>query len=177
VSGAALRSLSDDPIRREVPGDRVSVFAVNSAAFGQEDEARLVDALRDGGFSRISLVAEIDGRLVGHILFSEMSVVGTDGTIAALALAPMAVVPEFQRHGIGSALVRRGLELCRELPHRAVIVLGHPHYYPRFGFSAAAAVRIEAPFSGEAFMALKLDTATDWELAGKAVYAPPFGIS
>lgn len=163
-------------IRMECSGDRDAVFAVNAQAFGQEDEARLVDALRDGGFARISLVAEIDGSVVGHILFSDMAVVGKSERIAALALAPLAVRPEFQRQGIGSALVRRGLELCREQTHRAVIVLGHPNYYPKFGFTAAAASRVEAPFSGDSFMALAFDATPGWELSGKAVYAPPFGI-
>lgn len=174
--GGTSRTESRPLIRPEIDSDRAAVFEVNSQAFGQSDEARLVEALRDGGFARISLVAEIDGRVAGHILFSDMAVVGKSERIAALALAPLAVRPEFQRQGIGSALVRRGLELCREQPHRAVIVLGHRDYYPKFGFTAAAASRVEAPFSGDSFMALKLDATPGWELAGKAVYTLPFGI-
>src|SRR5262245_33560783 len=143
-------------IREENERDREAIRRVNQLAFAQEEEARLVDALRAGGFSRLSLVAEKDGQVVGHILFSDLPIVAAAGTIPALALAPMAVLPEYQRQGIGSALVRQGLEVCRQRGHRVVIVVGHPHFYPRFGFSAARAAALESPFSGEAFMALEL---------------------
>src|SRR5205085_9996992 len=134
---------------------------VNRLAFGQDAEARLVDALRDGGHVRVSLVSEIDGQIVGHILFSDLPIITEDGTTSALALAPMAVLPDFQNEGIGSALVRRGLEVCKDQGHRIVIVLGHPHYYPRFGFSAKMAEHLDSPFSGrESFMALELVAGT-----------------
>src|SRR5438270_5207172 len=97
-------------IRPETASDHEVIRHVNRLAFGQDDEARLVDALREGGFVRVSLVAERAGRIVGHILFSDLPILTGDGTVAALALAPMTVLPEVQRRGIGSALVMRGLE-------------------------------------------------------------------
>ena len=117
-------------IRPEDFADHEAIRHVNRLAFGQDDEARLVDALRDGGFVRMSLVAERAGRVVGHILFSDLPIITGDGTVAALALAPMAVLPELQRQGIGSALVQMGLEACRQQGHRIVVVLGHAHFYP-----------------------------------------------
>lgn len=100
-------------IRPETAADVEAIRDVNRLAFGQDDEARLVDALRGGGFVRLSLVAEESGLVVGHILFSDLPIITDVGTVPALALAPMAVLPEFQRRGIGSALVRRGLDECR----------------------------------------------------------------
>src|SRR6476646_8630822 len=117
-------------IRPETSADHDAIRHVNRLAFGQGDEARLVDALRDGGYVRVSLVAEAESRVVGHVLFSDLPILTDDGTVAALALAPMAVLPEYQRRGIGSALVRRGLAACRDRGHRIVVVLGHPDFYP-----------------------------------------------
>jgi putative acetyltransferase len=97
--------------------------------------------------------------------------------VRTLALAPMAVQPHRQRHGIGSALVRAGLQRARERGWQAVIVLGHHDYYPRFGFSAALAQPLEAPFSGASFMALELDPGALQGSAGRVVYPPPFGIA
>ncbi len=105
----------------------------------------------------MSLVAEQEGRVVGHILFSDLPIITGDGTVPALALAPMAVLPEFQRQGIGSTLVTRGLEACRQQGHQVVVVLGHSHFYPRFGFSPKLAANLESPFSGgDSFMAVEL---------------------
>lgn len=160
--------------RFETPADNEAVRSVNRLAFGQEAEARLVDALRNGGFARLSLVAEEEGQVVGHVLFSDLPITAEGGTVAALALAPMAVLPELQHQGIGSALVRRGLDACRERGHRIVVVLGHPHFYRRFGFSSALAARLESPFSGEAFMALELVPGALAGVSGKVEYAPPF---
>lgn len=107
-------------IRDETPADNEAVRSVNRLAFDQEAEARLVDALRNGGFARLSLVAEEEGQVVGHVFFSDLPITAEGGTVAALALAPMAVLPELQRQGVGSALVRRALDICRgaEPPHR-----------------------------------------------------------
>src|SRR4051812_4691802 len=122
-------------IRPERPTDHDAIREVNRLAFGGEDEARLVAALRDGGYVRVSLVAEEGGRVVGHVLFGDLPIVTAGGTFQALALtlAPLAVLPSHQRRGIGSLLVREGLRACREAGHRIVVVLGHPDFYPRFG--------------------------------------------
>jgi putative acetyltransferase len=162
-------------IRPETAADHEAIRHVNRLAFGQDAEARLVDALRDGGYVRASLVAEKDEQVVGHILFSDLPIVTEAGTVAALALAPMAVVPEVQNQGLGSALVRRGLEHCREQGHRIVVVLGHPHFYPRFGFSSKRAAQLESPFSGrEFFMATELVPGALDGVTGRVVYPPPF---
>jgi putative acetyltransferase len=124
-------------IRFERPDDATAVHSVNRRAFGQPGEAELVDALRtSGGSPFISLVAEAEGRIVGHILFTPVTVEG-DEPFQALGLAPMAVLPEFQRRGIGSQLVRAGLDACRDAGESIVFVVGHPEFYPRFGFMPA----------------------------------------
>lgn len=162
-------------IRPETGADHEAIRQVNRLAFGQDAEARLVDALREGGYVRLSLVAEKDGQVVGHILFSDLPIVTEARTVLALALAPMAVLPAFQRQGIGAALVRRGLEDCRGQGHRIVIVLGHPDYYPKFGFSAKLAVPLSSAFGGgEAWMALELVPKALAGVAGKVQYPPPF---
>jgi len=163
-------------IRHETPADHEAVRHVHRLAFGQDDEAGIVDALRTGGHSRVSLVAEVEGRVVGHVLFSDLPVLTDGGTVAALSLAPMAVLPEVQRRGVGSALVREGLEVCRAAGHRIVVVLGHPAFYPRFGFSAGLAERLSNPFhEGEAWLALELVQGALGGVAGWVRYPPPFG--
>lgn len=162
-------------IRPETIADHEAIRKVNSLAFGQEAEARLVDALRDGGYVRVSLVAEKDGQVVGHILFSDLPIITEGGIVPALALAPMAVLPAQQRQGIGSGLVRRGLEICREQGHRIVIVLGHTDFYPRFGFSAKLAESLSSPFGGgESWMAIELVPQALVGVVGKVQYSPPF---
>ena len=163
-------------IREEQPGDEPAIREVNRRAFGGDEEAVLVDALRAGGHVIASLVAVEAGAVVGHILFSPLPIEAADRTIPAAALAPMAVLPEHQRRGIGSALIRRGLELCREHGCSAVVVVGHPDYYPRFGFSAELAAHLHAPFSGPAFMALEFTPGTLAGSNGTVRYAPPFGL-
>jgi putative acetyltransferase len=159
-------------VREERPEDLEAIREVNRQAFGRDDEARLVDALRDGGYARLSLVAEESDRVVGHILFSDLPI----GTLHGLALAPLAVLPAHQRQGIGSRLVREGLRLCAEAGHRIVLVLGHLEFYPRFGFSAQRAERLRAPFTGPSFMALELVPGALAGVSGKVRYPPPFGL-
>jgi putative acetyltransferase len=164
-------------IRAETDADQAAVRRVNQLAFGQDDEAGIVDALRHGGHARLSLVAEVGGAVVGHILFSDLPILTDGGTIPALSLAPMAVLPEHQKQGIGSALIRRGLEACQAQGHRIVVVLGHPHFYPRFGFSAEMARPLLSPFGGrEAWMALELVPGALEGITGWVRYPPPFGI-
>jgi putative acetyltransferase len=163
-------------IRPETNADHQAIRHVNRIAFGQGEEARLVDALRDGGYVQVSLVVEVGGQVVGHILFSDLPIITRAGTVPALALAPMAVLPEFQNQGIGSALVQRGLEACRQQGHRIVVVLGHAHFYPRFGFSPKLAAHLESPFSGsDSFMAVELVPGALDGVAGRVQYPPPFG--
>lgn len=144
-------------VRTETPADVHAIHEVNRLAFGQDAEADLVDGLRAGGFVRLSLVAEVEGQSVGHILFSRLPIITEIGVVEALSLAPMAVLPTHQRRGIGTKLAEEGLRLCREAGHRIVLVLGHPGFYPRFGFSAALAEPLISPFGGgEAWMAVEL---------------------
>lgn len=160
-------------IRPETPADRAAIFEVNRLAFGQEAEAALVDALRDGGFVRLSLVAEVQRQVVGHILFSRLPIRTESGLVEALSLAPMAVVAAQQRRGIGAALVQAGLRTCREAGHSIVVVLGHAGFYPRFGFSPQLAEPLTSPYGGgDSWMALELKPAA---LAGVRGVAPPFG--
>jgi putative acetyltransferase len=163
-------------IRHETTADHEAIRQVNRFAFGQDDEARIVDALRSGGYARVSLVAEVDGAVVGHIMFSDLPILTDNGTISALSLAPMAVLPDFQKRGIGSELVQKGLEACRNQGHRIVVVLGHSHFYPRFGFSATLAAPISSPFSGrDSWMALELVPGALDGSSGWVRYPPPFG--
>jgi putative acetyltransferase len=161
-------------IRPEHTTDLEAIREVNRLAFGQEDEGRLVDALRAGGYARLSLVAEDGGRVIGHILFSDLPIRTERGTVEALALAPMAVIPARQRQGVGTLQMREGLRACAAAGHRIVVVVGHPDYYPRFGFSAALAERLKAPFTGSAFMALELVPGALAGVAGEVRYPPPF---
>lgn len=125
-------------IREERPTDIVAVRAINLAAFPTEAEANLVDAIRGNGNATLSLVATDGDRVVGHILFSPVTVDSNPGGLMMVGLAPMAVLPELQRQGVGSSLVEAGLERCREMGVAAVVVLGHDEYYPRFGFEVAS---------------------------------------
>lgn len=162
-------------IRPEEPRDRAVVRAINEAAFGQPAEADLVEALHRDGAAVVALVAESDDTLVGHILFSPVSV-EPDTTVRLVGLAPMAVMPEHQRHGIGTLLVREGLARCRATGAQAVVVLGHPEYYPRFGFRPAQAfgLRCEYDVPPEAFMALELVPGSLGQVRGMVRYHPAF---
>ena len=147
---------------------------VNEAAFDRAVEADLVDSLRTEG--ELSVVAEVDRRVIGHILFSRMSIETPTVEIAAVALAPMAVLPRFQRRGIGGELIRHSLDTLRGLGERIVIVLGHPEYYPRFGFSTAKASSLESPFPRDAFMALELSPSALDRIQGRVRYPQAFAL-
>lgn len=163
-------------IRPETGQDHEAVWRVNQMAFEGDAEANLVDALRDGGYVEVSLVAEADAKIVGHILFSGLSIITSVGTVEAVSLAPMAVLPSHQRQGIGSRLVQAGLKACREKGHRIAVVLGHPDFYPRFGFSAELALPLANPFGcGEAWMALEFVPGILAGVEGRVEYPPPFG--
>ncbi len=153
----------------------MAVHSVNEAAFGRPDEADLVDNLRSAGVVLASVVAELDKRIVGHILFSRMSI-ETAGRHIATAFAPLAVLPEFQRQGIGGRLILHGLDLLRGQGEAIVIVVGHPDYYPRFGFSSDKARLLESPFPQEAFMAMELRAGALDGIRGKVRYPAAFGL-
>lgn len=162
-------------IRPESIEDLQSIWHVNQAAFAGDPEANLVDALRDGGFVDVSLVAEVNGKVVGHILFSRVKISGKTSILESLSLAPMAVLPEFQRQRIGSKLVTVGLAKCRTMGHKIVVVLGHPEFYSRFGFSSQLAQALESPFGGgESWMALELVPKALDGVEGRVEYSPPF---
>lgn len=162
-------------IRPETEQDQLPIHRVNAEAFETETEATLVDALRNSGIPLISLVAEQDDTVVGHVLFSPMT--DAQGNHVPIAgLAPVAVAPGHQKQGIGSALIRAGLEQCRAAGYQAVIVLGHPGYYPRFGFVPAShfGIRCQYDAPDEAFMALELLPGALTEIAGVVKYHPLF---
>jgi putative acetyltransferase len=156
--------------------ERSVIRSINEAAFGGPDEADLVDKLRTEGDVLISLVAELEKRIVGHILFSRMWIETPSGLVSAVALAPMAVLPECQRQGIGGRLIRYGLDLLRDRGEKIVIVVGHPDYYPRLGFSSEKARSLEGRFPAEAFMAMELSPGALSGIRGKVIYPAGFGL-
>jgi putative acetyltransferase len=163
-------------IRPERASDINAIYGVNTLAFGQPAEGDLVDALREANGLSLSLVAECDGKVAGHIAFSPAAIETANGTLDAIGLAPMSVRPELQRSGIGSQLVREGLARIQVAGHRYVIVLGHKDYYPRFGFVVAAnhGLRSEYDVPPEHFMVQGLNGAPLDGIAGLAKYHPAF---
>jgi putative acetyltransferase len=165
-------------LRAESPEDQPPIFRVNREAFGRDAEARLVDALRASPafIPDLSLVALEGSEPVGHVLFTRLTIRDAGAVHRALALAPLAVLPRHQNRGVGSALVRRGLEEARRLGHGVVIVVGHPSYYPRFGFQPAEPLGLRAPFEvrADAFLVLGLHRAALHGVRGDVEYPPEF---
>lgn len=164
-------------IRPETPSDHSSVRTVNEHAFERTAEADLVDVLRETAETYLSLVADDEGEVVGHIFFSPVSVESISGDKATLfGLAPMAVLPTRQRQGIGAALVQKGLEASKALGCSAVVVLGHPDYYPRFGFKPAQVFRLQSEFDvpAEVFMAQELVSGALENVRGTVRYNSAF---
>lgn len=160
-------------IREERQGDLAAIREINQRAFAQDQEANIVDALRANGAVRLSLVATVHGRAVGHIMYSPLSV---GGGVTGAALGPMAVLPEYQRQGIGSELIRRGNRQLKNEGCPFVIVLGHAEYYPRFGFKPAGAhgITCEWDVPDDVFMLLVLDEARMRGVSGAARYRQEF---
>ena len=163
-------------VRAETPEDHGAVRRVNELAFDGGTEANLVEALRENAPLYISLVAEEGGQVVGHILFSPVTVESAGGDWEALGLGPMAVLPERQGRGVGSALVREGLEECLRLGREVVFVLGHADFYPRFGFRPAGPLGItcEFPSPEENFMVAELRPGALSGRTGLIRYSPEF---
>jgi len=163
-------------IRPENPEDAAAIRSVNEAAFGGADEADLVEKLRFRHGFTLSLVAICDNQVVGHILFSQVTIDSGSRRFAAVGLGPMAVLPAHQKTGIGSQLVRVGLEECRRLGYEIVVVLGHSDYYPRFGFIPAKPVGIVCEFKApdEAWMVLELRAGALAGRSGTVKFQPEF---
>lgn len=164
-------------IREEKPADIDAVRSINLEAFGQPDESRIVDKLRQVCPHTLSLVAVCNGKIVGHIFFSPVTIQHGDGDIEGMGLAPMAVVTARQNQGIGSMLIKEGIRRIKETACPYVVVLGHPHFYPRFGFERASTFGLEAQWEGvpdEAFMAMILDEAMMAGVAGVVRYRNEF---
>lgn len=145
-------------IREERPDDVEEIWQVNAEVFETPAEANLVNSLRDSGCTFVSLVAEIEGKIVGHILFTPVKLSGTGKTLKLMGLAPMSVLKRYQNKGIGSELVKAGLELLKSQGYDAVVVLGHPDYYPRFNFVPSITYDIKSEYDvpDEVFMILEL---------------------
>lgn len=163
-------------IRTSTPADAEAIAALNRAAFGGEEEVGIVERLRGDGLVAVELVAEQGGAIIGHILLSWLPTEMDGRSVKALALAPMAVRPGLQKQGIGGRLIMAALDEARAAGAQAVIVLGHPGYYPRFGFSAALAQNLASPFSGDAFMALELVPGALAGQRGSVSYPSAFGL-
>ena len=163
-------------IRTEGPADAPAIRQINEQAFGQPAEARVVDRLRQTCADSLSLVAD-DREVVGHILFTPVEIESEGRHIAGMGLAPMAVRPDRQRQGIGSQLVGRGLAILRERGCPFVVVVGHPEYYPRFGFEPASRHGLLSQWesvSDAAFMVAVLDPRTMKGVSGVAKYREEF---
>ncbi|MBW3586988.1 MAG: N-acetyltransferase [Cyanobacteria bacterium 0813] len=165
-------------IRSEKLEDLEAVRNVNIAAFGRENEANLVDGLR-GSASTFSFVAVQSHCIVGHLFFSLVAVEGKcSRNVSILGLAPVAVLPKYQRQGIGTLLIRQGLKECARSGFHAVVVLGHPDFYPRFGFIPASrkGLGCEYDVPDEAFMVLELESGSLQDCSGTVKYRSEFSL-
>ncbi len=160
-------------IREEHPDDVAVVRELNRRAFGQDQESNIVDALRANGAALLSLVATVHDRVVGHIMYSPLSI---SGNVTGAALGPMAVIPERQRQGIGSKLIEAGNRKLKDAGCPFIIVVGHADYYPRFGFRPASEheIKCEWDLPDDVFMLLVLDEAKMKDVSGLAKYRHEF---
>jgi putative acetyltransferase len=168
-------------IRKEKPEDIEAIRVVIERAFGTAEEVVVVDRLREAGKATLSLVATVDEQVIGHILFSQVTLESNndqagDKPLVAIGLAPLAVLPEFQNRSVGSLLTKAGLDECRKAGYECAVVLGHPHYYPRFGFVPSVRYKIKSEFevSDETFMVLELKEGALQNRAGIIKYQPEF---
>lgn len=163
-------------IRPEKQEDAVAIRHVNNQAFGQETESEIIEKLRNRGVLTILLIAILNSEIIGHIAFSTVVVESESSSFQAIALGPMAVLPEYQRKGIGSELVRIGINECQRLGHELAVGLGHPDYYPRFGFVPARPKAIDCEFEvpEEAWMFLELREGALAGRRGTVKFQPEF---
>jgi putative acetyltransferase len=167
-------------LRQERQADLADIFEINKLAFGQESEAKLVDALRNNPTAfipELSIVATVNNKIVGHILFTKINIKDEQGNnCESLGLAPMAVRPELQKNGIGGKLIRKGLEVAKGLGFKSVIVLGHEHYYPKFGFEPAEKWNVKSTFDvpSNVFMAIELAEGALKNMSGTVIYPKEF---
>ena len=165
-------------IRPEQEKDYLTIQKVNNLAFGQKNEGNLVEKLRKSPdyVPALSLVAEIENTIVGYILFYPVEIVAEDASFPSLALAPLAVLPDYQHKGIGKRLVKTGLMQAKQLGYPSVIVLGHPNYYPQFGFKRASEWNIRCPFEvpDASFFAIALKKDALAEVHGTVAYPKEF---
>jgi len=161
-------------IRAEKKSDAAAIHEVNRLAFGQVAEANLVDLLRAKYDGLISLVAEEGGRVVGHALWSPVTIEGS--SLKGMGLGPLAVLPEYQKKGIGTSLAEAGLDACRKNGYDFALVLGHPDYYPRFGFVPASKFNLKCEYEvpDEAFMVMELRHGALQGVSGVVRYLPEF---
>jgi putative acetyltransferase len=153
--------------------DHAAIAELNTKAFGQPDEARIVERMRTDGDVMMELVAEIEGQIIGHVAFHQVRVFGK---LAALGVGPMCVDPWIQREGIGKGMLSHGLGYLQEKGVSLVFVLGHPEYYAKFGFTAAATADFDGPFKGNpAFMAVRMRYGPP--MSGRLIYPDAFGIA
>ena len=164
-------------IRKEEQKDYDKIRIVNDQAFGQPDEGRIVDKLRESCKEIVSLVAVSDNEIVGHIFFSPVTIETQTGFVKGMGLAPMAVLPEFQNRGVGSMLVNEGVRIIENMSCPFVIVLGHETYYPRFGFERASKFGLKCQWDGmpdDAFMVMIIDESAMKGISGIAKYRDEF---
>lgn len=168
-------------ISLSAPADIEDIRALLDAAFKQKDEGVLVEKLfsSEQFIPELSLLIREEHKLIAYLLFTLLHIDTAQGLKPALALAPIAVAPEYQKQGIGAWLIRQGLVKAEKLGYEAVIVLGHAAYYPKFGFKPASHWGITAPFPvpDDVFMGLELRENALANRSGKVVYAKEFGIS
>lgn len=164
-------------IRSESVRDHTAIANINRLAFAREQEVELIDRLRAEGLVLSSLLAVDAGdRMLGHIVFSRAVIHTNAGDVPVASLGPMCVLPEKQRHGIGSALVRHGIKACHRLGETAIIVVGHPKFYPEMGFSRHVVEHLQSSFAGEAFMGLELVPGALSMIRGEVVYPTAFAV-
>lgn len=164
-------------VRAEILQDTDAIRTINKQAFGQPQEATIIGRLRTNCDGLLSLVALQGEKIIGHILFSPVTIEGHHGILKGMGLAPMAVLPEFQRQGVGTELVKTGVQMLKKSACPFIIVLGHSEYYPRFGFEPASRYRIKSQWEGvpdHAFMILWLDKTMMNHVSGVAKYRDEF---